>query len=59
MSIKNNHEEQQLDLAITYFEMQDYRNSKTILDDIIKITEDKNIKSSAESLLAKIPNKWD
>ena len=57
LSIKNNHEEQQLDLAITYFEMQDYRNSKTILDDIIKITEDINIKSSAESLLAKIPNK--
>ena len=57
LSIKNNHEEQQLDLAITYFEMQDYRNSKTILDDIIKITEDYNIKSSAESLLAKIPNK--
>ena len=57
LSIKNNHEEQQLDLAITYLEMQDYRNSKTILDDIIKITEDNNIKSSAESLLAKIPNK--
>ena len=57
LSIKNNHEEQQLDLAITYFEMQDYRNSKTILDDIIKITEDNNIKSSAENLLAKIPNK--
>ena len=57
LSLKNNHEEQQLDLAITYFEMQDYRNSKTILDDIIKITEDNNIKSSAESLLAKIPNK--
>ena len=57
LSIKNNHEEQQLDLAITYFEMQDYRNSKTIIDDIIKITEDNNIKSSAESLLAKIPNK--
>ena len=57
LSIKNNHDEQQLDLAITYFEMQDYRNSKTILDDIIKITEDNNIKSSAESLLAKIPNK--
>ena len=57
LSIKNNHDEQQLDLAITYFEMQDYRNSKTILDDIIKITEDNNIKSSAESLLAKISNK--
>jgi FimV-like protein len=57
LSIKNNHDEQQLDLAITYFEMQDYRNSKTILDDIIKITEDNNIKSSAESLLAKILNK--
>ena len=57
LSIKNNYDEQQLDLAITYFEMQDYRNCKTILDDIIKITEDNNIKDSAESLLAKIQNK--
>ena len=57
LSIKNNYDEQQLDLAITYFEMQDYRNCKTILDDILKITEDNNIKDSAESLLAKIQNK--
>ena len=57
LSIKNNYDEQQLDLAITYFEMQDYRNCKTILDDILKITEDNNIKGSAESLLAKIQNK--
>ena len=57
LSIKNNYDEQQLDLAITYFEMQDYRNCKTILDDIIKLTEDNNIKDSAESLLAKIQNK--
>jgi FimV-like protein len=57
LSIKNNYDEQQLDLAITYFEMQDYRNCKTIIDDILKITEDNNIKDSAESLLAKIQNK--
>jgi len=57
LSIKNNYDEQQLDLAITYFEMQDYRNCKIILDDILKITEDNNIKDSAESLLAKIQNK--
>ncbi len=49
--------EQQLDLAITYFEMQDYSNCKIIIDDILKITEDSNIKESAMSLLDKIQNK--
>lgn len=57
LSIKNNYDEQQLDLAITYFEMQDYRNCKIILDDILKITEDSNIKESAMNLLDKIQNK--
>ena len=57
LSIKNNYEEQQLDLAITYFEMQDYSNCKIIIDDILKITEDSNIKESAMSLLDKIQNK--
>ena len=57
LSIKNNYDEQQLDLAITYFEMQDYSNCKIIIDDIIKITEDSNIKESAMNLLDKIQNK--
>ena len=57
LSIKNNYDEQQLDLAITYFEMQDYSNCKIIIDDILKITEDSNIKESALSLLDKIQNK--
>ena len=57
LSIKNNYDEQQLDLAITYFEMQDYSNCKIIIDDILKITEDSNIKESAMSLLDKIQNK--
>jgi len=57
LSIKNNYDEQQLDLAITYFEMQDYSNCKILIDDILKITEDNNIKQSAMNLLDKIPNK--
>jgi FimV-like protein len=57
LSIKNNHDQQQLDLAITYFEMQDYSNCKIIIDDILKITEDSNIKESTMNLLDKIQNK--
>ena len=57
LSIKNNYDEQQLDLAITYFEMQDYSNCRIIIDDILKITEDSNIKESAMNLLDKIQNK--
>lgn len=57
LSIKNNHDQQQLDLAITYFEMQDYSNCKIIIDHILKITEDSNIKESAMNLLDKIQNK--
>ena len=57
LSIKNNYDEQQLDLAITYFEMQDYSNCKIIIDDILKITEDSNIKESAMNLLDKIQSK--
>jgi FimV-like protein len=57
LSIKNNYDEQQMDLAITYFEMQDYSNCKIMLDDIIKMTEDSNIKKSAINLLGKIQNK--
>ena len=57
LSIENNYDEQQMDLAITYFEMQDYSNCKIMLDDIIKMTEDSNIKKSAMSLLGKIQNK--
>jgi hypothetical protein len=37
--------------------MQDYSNCKIIIDDILKITEDSNIKESAMSLLDKIQNK--
>ena len=57
LSIKNNEEEQQLDLAVTYFEMGDLENSKSILDDLIKSTESDTIKNNAKALLDKFSEK--
>ena len=39
LSIENNKDEQQLDLAVTYFEMGDLENSKSILDEIIRSSD--------------------
>ena len=54
LSIKNNADEQQLDLAMTYFEMDDLENCKNILIALIKNTEDESLKSTAKSLFDKI-----
>ena len=54
LSIKNNEEEQQLDLANTYFEMNDIENCRNILNDLIKNTSNLEIKMSAQSLLEKL-----
>jgi FimV-like protein len=57
LSITNNEEEQQLDLAVTYFEMGDLENSKSILDDLIKSTDSDKIKNNAKALLDKFSEK--
>ena len=57
LSITNNEEEQQLDLAVTYFEMGDLENSKSILDELIKSTQSDKIKSDAKTLLDKFSEK--
>ncbi len=57
LSIQNNEEEQQLDLAVTYFEMGDFNNSKSILEDLIKTTKNDKIKNSAQDLLDKFSEK--
>ena len=57
LSITNNQEEQQLDLAVTYFEMGDLENSKSILDDLIKSSQSDKIKNNAKALLDKFSEK--
>lgn len=53
LSIENNKDEQQLDLAVTYFEMGDLENSKTILDEIIRSSDNDKLKQDAQNLLDK------
>ena len=57
LSIKNNHEEQQLDLAVTYFEMGNTEDCLSILNDLIKQSQDEEIKTSAQNLIEKIVKK--
>ena len=57
LSIRNNEEEQQLDLAVTYFEMGDLENSKSILDELMKSTQSDKIKNDAKTLLDKFSEK--
>ena len=53
LSIENNKDEQQLDLAVTYFEMGDLENSKCILDEIIRSSDNDKLKQDAQNLLDK------
>ena len=59
LSITNNEEEQQLDLAVTYFEMGDLENSKSILDELMKSTHSDKIKNDAKTFLDKFSEKLD
>ena len=54
LSVENNEDQQQLDLAIMYFEMDDKKKAQNILNDIINKTDDELIKENALSLLNKI-----
>ena len=54
LSVENNEDQQQLDLAIMYFEMDDKERAQNILDDIIDKTDNDSIKEDALSLLNKI-----
>ena len=53
LSIENNKDEQQLDLAVTYFEMGDLENSQSILDEIIRSSDNDKLKQDAQNLLDK------
>ena len=54
LSIENDLDQQQFDLAVTYFEMNDQENAKKILNQLIKETQNEKIKTASVNLLNKI-----
>ena len=54
LSIENNKDQQQFDLAVTYYEMNDKSNARNILTNLIKNTEDNEIKTASQTLLNKV-----
>ena len=54
LSIENNEDQQQLDLATTYFAMDDKVNAKRILSNLLKKSDNNQIKKEAKNLLSKI-----
>ena len=54
LSVENNEDQQQLDLAIMYFEMDNKKRALSILNNIINKTNNESIKEYALSLLNKI-----
>ena len=54
LSIENDLDQQQFDLAVTYFEMNDQENAKKILNQLIKETENEQIKTASVNLLNQI-----
>ncbi len=54
LSIKNDEDQQQFDLAVAYFEMNDKDNAKSLLENLVQTTHDDEIKKSAKNLLDKV-----
>ena len=54
LSIENNEDQQQLDLAAIYIEMNDQENAKKILSNLVKNSDSDQIKNEASNLLSKI-----
>ena len=54
LSIDNNKDQQQFDLAVTYFEMNDQENAKKILSGLIKGSKSDEIKIAASNLFKKL-----
>ncbi len=54
LSIKNDEDQQQFDLAVTYFEMNNKDNAKSLLENLVKTTQNDEIKKSAKNLLDKV-----
>ena len=57
LSIKNNEDEQELDLASTYIEMGEFDQANAILQNLLKKSENGNLKDKARELITSIQSK--
>ena len=54
LSIENDKDQQQFDLAVTYYEMNNLEDAKSILNNLIRNSEDEGIKTASSNLLDKL-----
>tara|TARA_B100000886_G_scaffold136487_1_gene92136 strand:+ start:100 stop:1482 length:1383 start_codon:yes stop_codon:yes gene_type:complete len=54
LSIKNDKDQQQFDLAVTYYEMSDKENAEALLKNLIQTTKKSEIKKASLDLLEKV-----
>ncbi len=54
LSIKNDIDQQQFDLAVTYYEMSDKENAEALLKNLIQTTKKSKIRKASEDLLEKV-----
>lgn len=54
LSIKNDIDQQQFDLAVTYYEMSDRENAEALLKNLIQTTKNSEITKASEVLLEKV-----
>ena len=54
LSIKNDIDQQQFDLAVTYYEMSDKENAEALLKNLIQTTKNIEIREASEDLLEKV-----
>ena len=54
LSIKNDIDQQQFDLAVTYYEMSDKENAEALLKNLIQTTKNSEIIKASEDLLEKV-----
>ena len=54
LSIKNDIDQQQFDLAVTYYEMSDKENASALLKNLIQTTKNSEIREASEDLLEKV-----
>ena len=54
LSIKNDIDQQQFDLAVTYYEMSDKENADALLTNLIQTTKNSEIREASEDLLEKV-----
>jgi FimV-like protein len=57
LSIENDKDQQQFDLAVTYYEMNNMEDAKSILNNLIKTSQDLDIKAASSNLLDKLNKK--